>query len=74
MKIGYDESNMNCFKKEKSFKFYYFTKPTKEILTLDPQDISFVESNDNYVFVHHLKDGIIIKTMLRISLKNLNNN
>jgi TolB-like protein len=69
-KMGYDKSSLNVLKKKRVSTFITLQSHTKEILTLDPQDISFVESNDNYVFVHHLKDGIIIKTMLRISLKN----
>lgn len=44
---------------------------TSESLVIDPQDISFIEAHDNYAFIYHLKEDVITKTMLRVSLKKL---
>lgn len=71
IKFGYHDQHQTIIKKKRASNVLTLQSLTKQVLTLDPQDISFIESNDNYVFVYHLKDGIILKTMLRIPLKQI---
>ncbi|MEH6535961.1 MAG: LytTR family transcriptional regulator DNA-binding domain-containing protein [Psychroserpens sp.] len=44
---------------------------TNESLALDPQDISFIEANDNYCTVYWQNTGVLSKQMLRTTLKNI---
>lgn len=62
----------NSFKKVKiPSTAIHLTSHTKEIIILDPQDISFIESHDNYCTVYWQDSGILTKKMLRVTLKNI---
>ena len=44
---------------------------TSETLTVDPQDISFVEASDNYCTIYWYDSGILKNKILRQTLKNI---
>ncbi len=44
---------------------------TNESLTIDPQDISYIEANDNYATIYWYDSGVLTKKMLRVTLKNI---
>ncbi|MBL4709928.1 MAG: LytTR family transcriptional regulator DNA-binding domain-containing protein [Flavobacteriales bacterium] len=44
---------------------------TSETLTIDPQDISFIEANDNYCTIYWHESGILKNKMLRLTLKSM---
>jgi len=47
------------------------TTSTSETLSIDPQDISFIQANDNYSTIYWYESGILKNKLLRITLKHL---
>lgn len=58
-------------KTKKPSSTIHLTSNTSESILLDPQDISFIETNDNYCTIYWQEAGILSKKMLRITLKNI---
>ncbi|OUR99327.1 hypothetical protein A9Q86_12180 [Flavobacteriales bacterium 33_180_T64] len=44
---------------------------TSETLTVDPQDISFIEASDNYCTIYWFDSGILKNKILRLTLKSM---
>ncbi len=47
------------------------TTNTSETLSFDPQDLSFIESSDNYSTIHWHESGVLQNKILRATLKNI---
>jgi DNA-binding LytR/AlgR family response regulator len=47
------------------------TSNTSETLSIDPQDLSFVEASDNYCTIYWYESGILKNIMLRLTLKSM---
>jgi len=58
-------------KKRKLASIINIKSNTSETLTVDPQDISFIEASDNYCTVYWYDSGILKNKILRQTLKNV---
>lgn len=69
------ESGMNAIDEEMKERFpssvFQITTNTKETLSIDPQDISFIKAHDNYSVIHWQNGGVLQKKILRVTLKEL---
>lgn len=70
-KLNHVDVNMTVSKHKKPSNIISLKSATHETLELDPQDISFVEANDNYAIIYWFNADILTNKMLRISLKEL---
>lgn len=52
-------------------KLQIFASNDKIILEVEPKDLIFVESNDNYVIIYYVENEIVQKIMERLSLKKI---
>jgi len=68
---GLIESNDIVFKQRRPTSAVNITTNTSEILSFDPQDLSFIEGSDNYSTVYWHDEGVLKNKMLRITLKSL---
>ena len=71
IKLNHLESKSSYNKIKRPSSAVTLISHTNETIVLDPQDISFIEANDNYCTVHWLDSGILTKKMLRITLKSI---
>ena len=58
-------------KNRKPVSILKITSNTLETISVDPQDISFVEASDNYCTIYWHESGILKHKMLRLTLKSL---
>lgn len=65
------ESRNNFNKTKKPSAIIKLISQTNETITLDPQDISFIAANDNYCTIYWQESGVLTKRMLRVTLKNI---
>jgi len=57
---------------EDAEKLLVFTAENqKDQLSLPLKQLVFIESDDNYVFIHHLQDERVVKTLFRKNLKSI---
>ena len=66
-----DQQKPISTKNRKPSNIVTVTSNTSETLTLDPQDISFIEASDNYCIVHWYESGVLKNKMLRLTLTNI---
>lgn len=71
VKFNHLDVNKRFNKVKKPSSVITILSQTNEVFSLDPQDISFVEANDNYATIYWQDAGVLSKKLLRITLKNL---
>ncbi|MBL4668972.1 MAG: LytTR family transcriptional regulator DNA-binding domain-containing protein [Flavobacteriales bacterium] len=65
------DEKSNFTQKRNPISSINITTNTSETLTIDPQDISFIQANDNYSTIYWHESGILKNKLLRITLKHL---
>ena len=70
-RFGLNPGNYRSRKKIQPASILTISSNTKEELTLDPQDIAFVQGEGNYCTIYWHQDGVLQHQILRVTLKQL---
>ena len=65
------DENRKYSKDRKPSHIITITTKTSETLSFDPQDLSFIESSDNYVTIYWHESGVLKNKILRSTLKEI---